>query len=336
MSASCLLHGSNLTLTAFPSYGLQKLIKELPSLVPSDEAVDQSTKNNGNRADSPLSMTSNNGRRTKRASVVKTTKKENIGTSPGERAFFKLLRLELNKAMKFFERAKQELSIRNERVRDGIEIMKNPGSTMVSEKWSSMAKAVYRLYKDLLLLELYAIMTYTSFSKILKKHDKNTGYDTRVKFMANVVNRANFTHYPDLLEMIRCCEEKYEEVDRVLVTEGKSTSALDEDERLFISMIHRFYGQIMDKAEEEGADVTQRKEGLDRRRSIITGSQKPNPESSVTSSLKSLIEENEANKSGSAASACLSDDPDDNRNRKKRLFETNADENQKRPKKTVV
>lgn len=32
----------------------------------------------------------------------------------------------------------------------------------------------HRLYKDLLMLENYAVMTYCGFSKILKKHDKNS------------------------------------------------------------------------------------------------------------------------------------------------------------------
>lgn len=297
-----------------------------------------------NRSDSPVSMsssiaTSSSGiadeivKGESKEAIAQGQKKEFIGTSPGERAFFKLLRAELIKASKFFERAKQELSIREERMRDGIEIMKKPGSTMVSDKWAAMAKAIYRLYKDLLLLELYAIMTYTSFSKILKKHDKVTGYDTRVKFMANVVNKANFTQYPDLLQMISRCEAKYEQVDKILVNEGKSTSALDEDERLFISMIHRFYGQIMDKAEEEGADVTKRKEGLGRRQTIISTSPKPKPESVMTTSLRSLVEENDAKKKESKSSACLSDDPDDNQSGMKRPSESNNPHDAKKQKK---
>lgn len=35
--------------------------------------------------------------------------------------------------------------------------------------------ACVKLYKDLLLLENFAIMNYCGFSKILKKHDKLTG-----------------------------------------------------------------------------------------------------------------------------------------------------------------
>ena len=97
---------------------------------------------------------------------------EELGKSPGEIAFFKLLHSEFRKATFFFEKAQAEFEIREERVREGMEIMKQPNSIMVNEKWSMLAKSIYRLYKDLLLLETYAIMAYCSFSKILKKHDK--------------------------------------------------------------------------------------------------------------------------------------------------------------------
>jgi SPX domain len=152
-----------------------------------------------------------------------------LGKSPGEIAFFKLLHTEFKKASHFFDRATEEFTIREERVREGMEIMTRPNAIMVHEKWSLMAKSIYRLYKDLLLLETFAIMTYCSFSKILKKHDKVTGYDTKNAFMANIVNKANFTHYPKLLAMVGRCERLYEEVSLNLLREGKE--ALYEDER---------------------------------------------------------------------------------------------------------
>jgi hypothetical protein len=180
-----------------------------------------------------------------------------------------------------------------------------------------MAKSIYRLYKDLLLLELYAIMTYCSFSKILKKHDKVTGYKTRIAFMANVVNKANFIHYPEVLAMISRSEKLFEEVSQKLLIEGNS--ALCEDERLFISMIHRFYSQIMDKAAEEGApDAEVRREGLNKRMTAnavkLQGggpNNKLSPTRKDTSSLRSLVEENDARVQKDKESACLSDDPDD-------------------------
>jgi hypothetical protein len=219
-------------------------------------------------------------------------KVDRIGKSPGEVAFFKLLHAEFNKAEHFFEKAQQEFVIREERVREGMSIMKQPNSIMVNEKWSLLAKSLYRLYKDLLLLETFAIMTYCSFSKILKKHDKVTGYKTRNAFMANVVNKANFTNYPVVLEMISRCERLYEEVAEHLLKEGKEN--LYEDERLFINMIHRLNEQVLDTAEGEG--VPERKE---RRTAMAprSGSQSPPAlsatESKATSSLRILVEEND-------------------------------------------
>lgn len=154
-----------------------------------------------------------------------------IGKSPGEVAFFKLLHSEFKKASVFFDRATEEFSIREERVREGLEVMRQPNSIMVNEKWSLMAKSIYRLYKDLLLFETFAIMAYCSFSKILKKHDKVTGYDTKIAFMSNIVNRANFAHYPKVLAMISRCERLYEEVSANLLREGKE--GLYEDERTY-------------------------------------------------------------------------------------------------------
>jgi SPX domain protein involved in polyphosphate accumulation len=140
-----------------------------------------------------------------------------MSRNPGEVAFFRLLNSELRKAIHFFDKAQLEFEIREARVREGIDIMRKANSLMVSEKWTLMAKSLYRLYKDLLLLETFAIMTYCSFSKILKKHDKVTSHNTRMAFMKNVVNKANFTHYPKLLVMISRCENLYEEVSQSLI-----------------------------------------------------------------------------------------------------------------------
>lgn len=227
-----------------------------------------------------------------------------MSRNPGEVTFFKLLNSELKKGIHFFDKAQLEIEIREERVREGIDIMRKANSLMVSEKWSLMAKSLYRLYKDLLLLETYAIMTYCSFSKILKKHDKVTKHNTRIAFMKNVVNKANFTHYPKLLDMITRVQRLYDEVSQSLIVEGKS--GLYEDERLFINMIHRLNEQVLDTAEGEGAPDTEvRKE---QRRSTPVNRDmggEPSPTSSRSSisshsqvsTLRSLVEENALNKS---------------------------------------
>ena len=204
----------------------------MPSLVPNTDGA-----TNGNEKSGEIDNTATSSEGAKAADKAgENTKqdedaKASMGKSPGERAFFKLLHSEFKKASHFFDRATEEFSIREERVREGMEIMRKPNSIMVNEKWGLMAKSIYRLYKDLLLLETFAIMTYCSFSKILKKHDKVTGYETKNAFMSNVVNKANFTHYPRVLGMISRCEKFYEEVSANLLKEGKE--GLYEDERRF-------------------------------------------------------------------------------------------------------
>ena len=240
------------------------------------------------------------------------TKGKVIGKSPGEIVFFQALHSELKKAIHFFDKAQQEFSIREDRIVEGMKIMQKPNSIMMSnERWACMAKSLYQFYKDLLLLETFAIMTYCSFSKILKKHDKVTGYQTRIAFMANVVNKANFTSYPELLEMIRRCESLYEEVSQKL--NGQTKKDLCEDERLFISMIHRLNGQILDKAEkEEGAPV-----GITRKQSLskikdLTHTSASKEQNQKTTSLRTLLEENEADRTKNAPSSpLLSDDGED-------------------------
>lgn len=239
------------------------------------------------------------------------TNEKVMGKNPGEIVFFQALHSELKKAIHFFDKAQQEFAIREERIIEGMQIMKRPNSIMMSnDRWACMAKSLYQFYKDLLLLETFAIMTYCSFSKILKKHDKVTGYQTRIAFMAKVVNKANFTNYPALQAMIRRCESLYEEVSRKL--KGQSTEDLCEDERLFINMIHRLNGQILDKAEkEEGAPVeNQRKLSLSKIKTLtdVRGAKAQNQQ---TTSLRTLLEENEDERNNAPASPLLSDDGED-------------------------
>jgi hypothetical protein len=112
-----------------------------------------------------------------------------------------------------------------------MEILKKPQACMVHDRWSVISRAIFFLYRDLLLLETFAIMTYFSFSKILKKHDKVTGFTTRDPFMVNIVNKANFTNYPRLMEMISRCQTLYNEASEKLAQD------LHEDERLFLDMV---------------------------------------------------------------------------------------------------
>jgi len=239
------------------------------------------------------------------------SQREDMIKSKAEVAFFKFLHAEMKKADHFFVKAQEEIAIREERVRDGLDIIQRTASVMMENKWSCAAKSLFRLYKDLLLLETFAIMSYCSFSKILKKHDKVTGNATRSAFMAKVVNHASFTIYPLLLAMIGRCEKLYDDVSKKLTVEGKEN--LCDAEREFISTIFQLKGQYLDTAEKEGADVTERKESQIKRNQLSTmvshlSSTQLNSISHLTSSLRELVEENEAKSQEEKRSAYPSDD----------------------------
>jgi hypothetical protein len=322
-----LLQKTNLSVVACFA---EKLIKELPSLVPTEDSLSKATTESAKkRAAAPsgegsarpaspesslessydlpvahlltIPQQQNHGDHTGEAKAARVEEtggeqtdvaREQLGKSPGEVAFFKLLHSEFKKATYFFERAQTEFEIREERVREGMEIMKQPNSIMVNEKWSMLAKSIFKLYKDLLLLETFAIMAYCSFSKILKKHDKVTGHKTRAAFMTNVVNKANFTYYPKLLGMISRCERLYAEVSERLQQEGKE--GLYEDERLFINMISRLNEQVLETPDGEGAGGPDRKDAPRFVPKVAVAAATTQSESTDMSKLRSLVEENDA------------------------------------------
>jgi len=130
--------------------------------------------------------------------------------SPPEVQFFRAVRSELYKSSRFFKAAERVLATR----RDGIDeaLRQLEAKTCAKDVEAAGKKALsacVSYYRDLLLLENFAIMNYCGFSKILKKHDKRTGAATRAKFMRVCVTPQPFTHYPNLLRMIKEAETLY-------------------------------------------------------------------------------------------------------------------------------
>ncbi|KAJ1462140.1 hypothetical protein M885DRAFT_506256 [Pelagophyceae sp. CCMP2097] len=158
---------------------------------------------------------------------------EAMTKSAPEVSFFKTLRVELKKSSHFFKSAQQVLEIRRERISEALKqlraasvVPEGTKATLVEDADGKALSACVTYYRDLLLLENYAIINYCGFSKILKKHDKQTGFKTRTQFMRVCVAPQPFTHYPRLLEMIKEAEELYAEI-RSLTTQR----ACDGDDR---------------------------------------------------------------------------------------------------------
>lgn len=166
--------------------------------------------------------------------VIDGGSSEPIARSAPEVAFFRALRHELHKSSRFYKAAERVLEIRRERIAEALrQLRAGPG---MGEKALSACVAYYR---DLLLLENYAIINYCGFSKILKKHDKRTGYDTRARFMRVCVAPQPFTHYPRLLELIKEAEDMYREL-------AKAASAPEPEPEVQRSFIPREESEFID------------------------------------------------------------------------------------------
>jgi SPX domain protein involved in polyphosphate accumulation len=98
-----------------------------------------------------------------------------LSKSACEVEFFRLLRSELKKASDFFASTEQIYRIRKERIWTAFAMLEDVEVIQDKNTWTRLLMACVKFYKDVLLIENFAIMNYCGFSKILKKHDKMTG-----------------------------------------------------------------------------------------------------------------------------------------------------------------
>lgn len=147
---------------------------------------------------------------------IKDSCPREISKSAAEVEFFLLLRTELKKTGEYFSVAEQIFGIRYQSIQHGFSVVQDTEIMYEKNAWTRLLLACVKFYKDLLLLENFAVMNYCGFSKILKKHDKMTGFSTRESFMNNVMAKQNFTNYPAVSELMNkseflfsCIQERY-------------------------------------------------------------------------------------------------------------------------------
>lgn len=138
-----------------------------------------------------------------------------ISKSAKEVEFFTILKTELKKTSHHFSCAEQLCDIRLHRVREGLIMLLDDSVLHDDKMWTRLLSACVKFYKDILLLENFAVINYCGISKILKKHDKSTGFNTREAFMRNVMSKQNFTHYPHVLELLQQSEKIFDEIQRM-------------------------------------------------------------------------------------------------------------------------
>ncbi|KAG7390512.1 SPX domain protein [Phytophthora pseudosyringae] len=125
---------------------------------------------------------------------------DSIRQSQDEMNFFRTLRMEIKKIADFFIKEQARHTSQVAAIDASFQQLKtNPES---AEAKTALMKSCVALYKELLLLENFAVMNFCGISKILKKHDKWTGYATRNKFMHTILMKQPFATYEPLLHMI--------------------------------------------------------------------------------------------------------------------------------------
>lgn len=160
---------------------------------------------------------------------------EEISSSQGELKFFMLLKQELKKVAIFFNSTEEMYRIRHERIVQSFNSLKELDNVHDNkEAWKRLLSSCVQLYKDIILLENFAIMNYCAFSKILKKHDKKTGFSTKEAFVNKILSKQNFTRYPTLVKILQDAEDIFEEIKAV---QCKVHSPSLEEGQLFIDAI---------------------------------------------------------------------------------------------------
>lgn len=79
---------------------------------------------------------------------------------------------------------------------------------------SRRLKMISSLHLYLILLESYAVLNHVGFRKILKKHDKLTGFDTTEKYMEKEVGKKMFSNHLWIRDALFSLEEEFQAIKK--------------------------------------------------------------------------------------------------------------------------
>nr|CCA17657.1 conserved hypothetical protein [Albugo laibachii Nc14] len=151
---------------------------------------------------------------------------DTIRQSPDEMNFFRTLRVEIKKIATFFVKEQAKFTGQIGALEAQFQQLKTSPSASIQME---LMKSCVNVYKDLLLLENFAVMNFCGISKILKKHDKWTGYATRHKFMHTILMKQPFATYCPLLKMINRLEQIFMEATGCSIDEHDSQKCKKEE-----------------------------------------------------------------------------------------------------------
>ncbi|OQR87371.1 hypothetical protein ACHHYP_08968 [Achlya hypogyna] len=143
--------------------------------------------------------------------VADSAKEAELTQNREEIEFFMELRDQLRKLACFYVSEEKRYLFRFHQLQAVLRDMKKKADVDEMDAKRLMLAFVH-FYRECIQLENYAVMNYQGFSKILKKHDKMTGHNTRTKYMRKMVNQSPFANYPQLITMLENTERMFAEI----------------------------------------------------------------------------------------------------------------------------
>mmetsp|Transcript_19250 Transcript_19250/g.24486 ORF Transcript_19250/g.24486 Transcript_19250/m.24486 type:complete len:315 (-) Transcript_19250:1638-2582(-) len=158
-------------------------------------------------------------------------KKRNLQDVEGEKIFFKSLLSELKKVDRTFLRLEKNIIEQFLKfVHKFRPILKEVSRDSNLEIVSTVMKHCAAIHLQFVLLENYAVMNYCGFTKILKKHDKVTGFLTREKYMLKMVNECEFSKHSRVDDALKVVGKEFENLKKMVVEIEKVRKINDEEE----------------------------------------------------------------------------------------------------------
>mmetsp|Transcript_12283 Transcript_12283/g.14108 ORF Transcript_12283/g.14108 Transcript_12283/m.14108 type:complete len:317 (+) Transcript_12283:248-1198(+) len=161
-------------------------------------------------------------------------KKRNLQDVEGEKGFFKLLLSELRKVAATFKRLETSVSKQFLEFVPILSLFKasvssgNESSFNVAHV-SELLQRCADIHLQYVLLESYAVMNYCGFTKILKKHDKVTGFQTREKYMMKMVNDQAFAKHRRVNIALEVVEAEFQVLRKIIMRLEKVKSANNQE-----------------------------------------------------------------------------------------------------------
>eukprot|EP00924_Labyrinthula_sp_SR-Ha-C_P001073 maker-scaffold_7-snap-gene-12.43-mRNA-1 protein AED:0.26 eAED:0.26 QI:113/1/1/1/1/1/2/153/219 len=139
-------------------------------------------------------------------------------SSEGEKQFFSSLLAELKKVAAVYSRLESSALVDFLPLAADLADFRT-NKKQVSDLKTETEKLLERctsLHLRLVLIENYAVLNYCGFQKVLKKHDRYTGFNTKHKYMTKMVNSQNFAQQTKVRKGIKYLTDEFEQLHQFI------------------------------------------------------------------------------------------------------------------------